>query len=313
MLGFDLGGTNLRGAIAGDHGPPLAEAAERTHRRDAAAMLDQMARMAARLAGFAGELRGTDATDAAITACALGLAVAVDPRTGRLRSIHNLPGLAGLDIGEALGRRLGVRVTVENDANLAALAEGRAGAAVGVRDYVFVAIGTGIGMGVVMDGRLRRGWRGMAGEAGFLPVGANPSTARARRRGAWESVASGPALRLRIARAVESGSSTVLRRASTFAEALDASEAGDAVAAGIVEDEARLIALGIVTVAAISDPQLVILGGGVGANARLLEPVRRHVARLSDQGPRIESSALGERAPLLGALEAARSAAASAP
>jgi len=310
LLGFDLGGTNLRAAIALDDGIPLVEAVEPTRRDSATGMLDQMAAMAASLAASASEpTRGK----VAIVACGVGLAAAVAPGSGRLRSIHNLPGLAGINLGQELALRLGIPVSVENDANLAALAEGSNGAAIGVRDYVFIAIGTGIGMGIVTDGRLRRGWRGMAGEVGFLPLGANPRTARARHSGAWESAAAGPAIRRRISRAVASGTSTALGRSSTFADALEAAEAGDEAAAEIVDAEAGLIALGVAAVAAISDPELVILGGGVGANPRLLEPVRRHVAKLSGPGLRIEYSQLGERAPLLGALEAARSATASAP
>jgi predicted NBD/HSP70 family sugar kinase len=310
LLGFDLGGTNLRAALADADGLPIVEAVEATHHGSAAGMLDQMAAMAARLAVSASSVgRG----EVPITACGLGLATAVAPGSGRLRSIHNLPALAGINIGEELERRLGVPVTVENDANLAALAEGRMGAAVGVSDYVFLAIGTGIGMGLVLDGRLRRGWRGMAGEVGFLPLGANPRTARARRSGTWELAAAGPAVRRRIASAVASGSSTTLSRASILADALHAAAMGDAVAAAIVDAEAALVALGVAAVVAVSDPELVILGGGVGANPGLLEPVRRHLARLSGAAPRVECSQLGERAPLLGALEAARSAAASAP
>jgi predicted NBD/HSP70 family sugar kinase len=309
LLGFDLGGTTVRAAIALEDGMPLVDAVEATRHDSATGMLDQMAAMAANLAGSASELTHGNV---AVAGCGVGLAAAVAPVSGRLRSIHNLPGLAGIDLGRELARRLGVPVSVENDANLAALAEGRSGAAIGVSDYVFIAIGTGIGMGVVMKGRLRRGWRGMAGEVGFLPLGENPRTARARHSGAWELAAAGPAVRRRIARAVAAGSSTALSRSSSFADALEAAEAGDATAAGIVDAEAVLIALGVGAIAAISDPELVILGGGVGANPRLLEPVRRHVAPLSGVGLRIESSQLGERAPLLGALEAARSAAASA-
>jgi len=310
LLGFDLGGTNLRGALADENCVPIVEAVERTHHGGTAAMLDQIFAMAA---GLARSAEALVAGEVAVAACGLGLATAIAPGSGRLRSIHNLPALAGINVGEELERRLGVPVSVENDANLAALAEGRAGGAVDIRDYVFIAIGTGIGMGIVMDGRLRRGWRGMAGEVGFLPLGANPRTSGARRTGAWESAAAGPAVRRRIAHAVASGSSTTLTPAATFAEAMDAAAAGDAVAADVVEAEAALIALGIAAVAAISDPEVVILGGGVGADPRLLDPVRRQLAALSDAGPRIESSRLGERASLLGALEAARSAAASAP
>jgi glucokinase len=308
LLAFDLGGSTLRGAVADEECVPIAEAVEVTYHGGAPGRLDQMAAMALRLAGLATESLGDEA---AIVACGLGLAAAVAPGSGRLRSVHNLPGLAGIDIGKELERRLRVPVSVENDANLAALAEGRVGAAVGIRDYVFIAIGTGIGMGMVLDGRLRRGWRGMAGEVGFLPLGANPRTARARRAGAWESVASGPAIRRWIARAVASAPSTALHPGATFAEALDAASAGDLVAAGIVEVEAALIARGIAAVEAIADPELVILGGGIGANPRLLEPVRRHVAALMGRGPHIEASRLGERATLVGALELARLAGAS--
>jgi glucokinase len=308
LLAFDLGGTTLRGAVADEECVPIAEAVDVAHHGGAPERLDQMAAMALRLAGLATKSLGNEA---AIVACGLGLAAAVAPSSGRLRSVHNLPGLAGIDIGQQLERRLGMPVSVENDANLAALAEGRAGAAVGVRDYVFIAIGTGIGMGIVLEGRLRRGWRGMAGEVGFLPLGANPRTARARRTGAWESVASGPAIRRRIASTVASASSTTVPAGAPFAEVLDAAAAGDLVAAGIVEAEAALIARGIAAVVAIADPELVILGGGIGANPRLLVPVRRHVAALLALGPQIESSRLGDRATLVGALEAARSAGAS--
>jgi predicted NBD/HSP70 family sugar kinase len=311
LLGFDLGGTNLRGALADADGLPIVEAVEATGHNSAAGMLDQMAAMSDRLVGMAASAGA--GVDLEITACELGLAAAVEPGSGRLRSIHNLPALAGIRVGEELERRLRIPVGVENDANLAALAEGRVGAAVGVSDYVFIAIGTGIGMGVVMDGRLRRGWRGMAGEVGFLPLGANPRTARARRSGAWEVAAAGPAVRRRIAVAVASESPTTLTRRSILADALAAAEAGDEVAARIVDGEAALIALGVAAVVAIIDPKLVILGGGVGANPGLLEPVRRHLASLSATSPRMECSQIGERAPLLGALEAARLAAASAP
>ncbi len=94
---------------------------------------------------------------------------------------------------------------------------------------------------------------------------------------------------------------------------LDAAEAGDAAAAAIADEEAAFIALGVAAVVAVCDPELVILGGGVGADPRLAEPVRRGLFRLVGPGPRIASSELWDRAPLLGALEAARSAAASAP
>lgn len=310
LLGFDLGGTNLRAAVADENGIPIVEAVEPTRHEDAVGLLDQMAAMAIRLGGSASEAMHGKSV---IVACGVGLAAAVAPGSDHLRSIHNLPGLAGINLGAELALRLGVPVRVENDANLGALAEGRLGAAIGVRDYVFLAIGTGIGAGIVMAGRLRRGWRGMAGEVGFLPLAANPRTARARHSGAWELAAAGPAVRRRIASALLSRSPTRLSRSSTLADALAAAEAGDATAAGVANSEAALIALGIAAVAAISDPELVILGGGVGANPRLLEPVRRHLAELSGPAPRIETSRLGERAPLLGALEAARLAAASAP
>ncbi len=207
-----------------------------------------------------------------------------------------MPGLAGVDVLGELRRRLRTPVIVENDVNLAALGELRYGVAAGVDDFVLIAIGTGIGMGIVAGGQLQRGARGGAGEIGFLPFGSDPTTAEAKNGGAFELAAAGPAIRARIQEAT-SGNRTMLTEGATFAEALRAASAGDVVAQTLVEEEAHLIALGIASVVAILDPALVVLGGGVGANDGLLEPVGRHLATLVLAPPRIVTAHVSASGP----------------
>ena len=254
--------------------------------------------------------------DATLTALGVSVAAALDPRNGRLNSIANIHGLENVALADELGRHVAARgwtgvVAVANDAELGAVAEGRLGAAVGLRDYVSITIGTGVGMGMVMGGSVLRGWRGMAGELAYLPV-AGPGVPRDP-AGDYEGLVGGRTLQVRcvaeLAAARQAGESTRLDPRTSIATALELARAGDPVAARLVEHECQDIAIGIATVCAIIDPQLVVLSGGIGSQPGLVAPVRRAVAALMDEAPPIEISALGERAQLLGALEIARDAA----
>ncbi len=287
IVGIDLGGTNLRGALADDSGEILGELREPTAQGSAEVMIGQVAALVERLA-----------EGHAVAAVGVSAAVAVDPETGAVDSTANVPGLAGVRLAAELERAIGHPVVVANDADLAALAEGRSGVAVGVRDYVVIAIGTGIGMGIVANGELRRGWRGMAGEIGLVPMpdGSN-----------YEAAAAGPALRARIAEGVAWSAGTRLSAEASLSDLIEAAELADPVAARILAEQVRLVAWGIATAAFIVDPELVILSGGIGAVPGLLDPVRAAVGALMSLPPRIETSALGDRGPLLGALDAAAS------
>ena len=194
-----------------------------------------------------------------------------------------------------------------NDANLAAIGERWFGCGIGVGTFVYLLIGTGVGMGIVIDGKLHLGARGAAGEVAYLPFVDETSSAsngHGSRWGSFEEVASAQGV---IQDAVELGMSPRLSARRIF----DAARRGDAAARGAVDREGERLALVIAAISALLDPDLVVLGGGIGSNLELLRaPLVQRLHQLTPFRPRIVASELGEEAILLGAvasaLEAAR-------
>ena len=303
-FGVDVGGTKLRTALGAADGTILAERVEPTVRDSAGGLIERIVEALDHLRAEAAA--ATD--DQPIGAAGIALPVAVDPVTGQLDSFHNLPGLAGaVHLRADLEVALGMPVAIDNDANAAALAERAHGAARGVDDVVVIAIGTGIGLGIIAGGSLVRGVRGMAGEIGFLPLGsADPTRTPDGATPAYEALVAGPGLRRRIDAAVQADPATRLSIGATLGDTVAIAAGGDPTAMALVDEEAHLIALGIAAVVALDDPELDLLSGGVESVARLIEPVRRHVSELVRVAPRIETGLLGERGPLVGALELAR-------
>jgi len=182
-------------------------------------------------------------------------------------------------------------VALENDVNLAAVAEQRRGVARDVADFAFLLVGAGLGAAVMLDRKLHRGHNGNAGELDAV------------RNGRVDDVDPCAASLSQLAAELAAKRETVLERPFEVRELFAAAEDGDAVGAAVVEEAARRIALHVLPLAATLDPPLVVLGGSVGANPALLEPVRRHLDDwLPFPAPRIEVSALGEAAVLEGAL-----------
>ena len=141
---------------------------------------------------------------------------------------------------------------------------------------------------------------------GFLPLGADPRDPASRERGAFEVAAAGPGLRRRIDAAAAAGAR--LAAGADLAAVAAAAGRGDPLASAVLDEEARLLATGIAAIAAVLDPGLVVLSGGVGSVAALLGPVRREVRLLLVRPPEIATSLLGDRGPLIGAIELARDA-----
>jgi len=299
LLGVDLGGTKLRAALADEAGTILAEIVEPAIGGTVEAIVAQVVAVREQLAARAGR------PSWAVRVAGIALPVALRPGSGLAWSTGNIRGLEGVAADAVFAQALGIPVVVENDANCAALGEGRAGAAAGESDYAVVAIGTGIGGGIVSGGRLLRGARGGAGEVAFLPVSGDPWTARSRASGAYETVVAGPAVVARLDDALGPGEASRLIPGSRLEALAEAAAAGDALASRLLDEEARLVALGIAAIRAVVDPALVVLSGGVGAVVGLLAPVRAHVATLCAEPPRIVTGLLGERAPLVGALHLA--------
>ena len=309
VLGIDVGGGKLRAALA-DQESILAELTEPTRQGSPRELIGQMVGIAGRLSAQVG--RGGQHPGSVLRSVGISVPTYVDHATERLGLGPGVPGLAGADVMPLLSAAFGVPVAIENDANLAALAEGELGLAIGIQNYVAVLLSVGIGMGIVMDGQLRRGWRGRAGEIGRLPLALDPSLLDTTGPTDFEGMVAGPTIRTRVTRAALSDRTSTLSNAHTFEDAARAARAGDAASAHLVRGEARLIATGLAAVIAVLDPQLIVLCGELGSVPSLVGPVRDELGAIVAQPPEIAASKLGHRGELMGALVVARHAARTA-
>lgn len=305
LAGIDVGGTKVLGVLVDPAEPGVVRAEAKVPTPSGeTGVLDAMAAVVERLA-HEGAVE--------VRAVGVGIAGLVD-RAGVLQIGPNLPGLRGVRVGEELDKRLGLPVRVDNDATCAAWGEHRAGAARGVADAVCVTLGTGIGAGIVADGRLVRGTNGFGGEAGHMVVDPRGPLCPCGRRGCWERFASGSGLGWLGREAAEAGR---FRRgvelAGGVAESVRgehvtrAAAEGDEDALGVVRTFADWVALGLGNLVTLLDCSLVVIGGGlVEVGDLLLDPVKaalpRHLMAPEEQaGVRIVAAELGERAGAIGA------------
>jgi predicted NBD/HSP70 family sugar kinase len=192
----------------------------------------------------------------------------------------------------------GSRVIVENDANLCAVGEHAHGAARGIDVVACLTVGTGIGMGILVGGRLFRGAHGAAGEIADLPYGRVPSGVASHRPGPVEVVAAGDAV---VSAARDAGLDLPTAKA-----VFDAARDGDARAMRVVADEAVKLARVVAVITAVLDPGLIVLAGGIGRNVDLLaEPMRDELADAIPLVPHIVGGELGDDAVLVGAIATA--------
>ena len=293
VVGVDVGRRRVRAALADITGDVVARRDEPAHASSARTLIGQVGAIAHGLAAEAGI--GWDE----VHHVTVGSPGVFEPVRGAVILAPNLPGWGRQGLLKRLRGELGDHIGVENDVNLAAEGQRWRGLARDVRNFGFLSVGTGVGMGLVLDGRLYRGASGSAGEVGYLPIGADPYDRQVRRRGAFEEAVNGAAV---VRGAAEAGLASSRTAKKVFAQA----RKGDPLARRVVEAEAARIALGLAVVLAVVDLELVILGGGVGGNADLLlAPVERELRALSPIRPRLAVSALGEDAVLQGALATA--------
>jgi predicted NBD/HSP70 family sugar kinase len=228
----------------------------------------------------------------------LGLPGPVDQADGVIGSSAILPGWVGVAAGEEMRRRLDVPVSVDNDANLGALAELTHGAGRGVRDLVYLKVSSGIGAGLILNGRLYRGAGGMAGELGHMLVEPEGAVCRCGNRGCLETAASTGALL------------ELLRRSHgvlTVAEMLRLAHAGDLGCRRVIADAGRVVGSAAAFVFNLLNPQRLVVGGDLAEAGDLLLDGVRSSLRLAALPAAAERAAvvpgvLGERAQVLGAL-----------
>lgn len=298
VVGIDVGRDWVRAAIANLTGEIVARRDEHARARSARSLIAQIGEIAHGLAADAG-LKWRQVTFATV-----GSPGVVEPGRDHVALAHNLPGWGREGLVEAVREELGTNVGFENDVNLATVGEQWHGLGKGVPNFVYLHVGTGIGMGLVLNGELYRGATGAAGEIAYLPLAAaDPHDRTNRRRGALEAAAGAAGV---VATARRLGMKPPLDPKRIFV----AARRGDRAACEVVKVEAERIALAVASVVPVVDPELVILGGGIGRNGDLLlEPLERELRALSPFHPRIEISALGQDAEVHGAVAMALQAA----
>ena len=303
-VALDLGGTRCRVALVRRDGVVERKVEFLTPR----APSDGLSRLAEAVHAVMADA-GPDAV------CGLGAAVAspVDARTGTLRHPPNLPGWDGVCLKGEWAGGLGLPVYVGNDGNLAALGEHRFGAGRGATDIIYLTLSTGIGGGVITGGRLMEGARGYGGELGHISIDRNGPRCNCGNIGCWEAIASGIAIARRARERLAAGAPSVLR--DMTGGALDRVDAalvaqaarnGDAMSVALLEEVARDLAVGIVSLVHVFNPERIIIGGGVGRDWPLLRPViepyvRTHAMPVMRERLEIVMSALGGDAGLVGA------------
>jgi len=313
--GIDIGGTKVLGIALSRAGDVVAEARVATPRGTRNIVGSHVA------AAVAQVIADLDRMLAVPTLVPVGVgAPGMVDRQGRLCFAPNLPQAQGVDWNELIGDQLpGRTVLIENDANFAVLAEHRIGAARGYDHVVMVTLGTGIGGGLVLDGRVQVGSAGFAGEIGHMVVDPAGPPCPCGRRGCWERFASGAGLGVLAREAALAGRlGEVVRLAGGDAETVrgeDVSAAaavGDPAAQQVIRQVGGWIGFGLANLAAVLDPQCFVLGGGVvQAGDLLIESAREAYAELVEGGDRRPSTAIvpaafGERAGAVGGALAVR-------
>jgi predicted NBD/HSP70 family sugar kinase len=293
-LAIDIGGSWIRVAIADLAGKIAVRHDERVKAKSAASLLRQVGDLTESVPATAG-LKFAD-----VTHTVLGIPGVYERESGQIAAAPNLPGWDGPGAVEALRAKLGDKFTIDNDINLATLAEQAYGLGAAASDFVFVSVGTGVGMGIVVDGKLYRGSHGRAGEISFLPVGDEDvrDSATTRRHGILETAASAGGI---VATATAAGMTV-----DSAEQVFDAARSGDEAAAHVVATEADHLARALTSIIAVLDPGLIVLGGGVGSNVDvLLEPIQRRLGELlALKPPPIKVSAVGRESVVLGGLAA---------
>lgn len=292
VVGVDLGGSNLRVAIAALNGNIVAEASEVTDPRGGRFVVQQVGDVVDRL------IVSSKVERDRIHSGTVAVSGVVQRSTGAVIVAQNIPGISDMNFVGAMNERLRLPVLVENAVDMATKGELWRGGGKGIDNFVFVGHGAGIGLGAVVDGRLLKGRKGAMGEICFLPIGSDPFDPRDLATGRFEASV---------------GAAGMVRRYEAYGgrpgcsvrDIFEALAERSAAAEAVVDETARLVALAVASALAILDPDLVVMGGNIGIQPEMVRRVEAYLARCTPLQTRLEASRLGARAQLVGALKAA--------
>jgi predicted NBD/HSP70 family sugar kinase len=293
-VGIDFDHDKVRVAVSDLSRSVLAEATvAHDVDHDAQGALDLAAELAEKVLDEAGVKKDR------LLGVGVALAGPIDHDKGALHPSDVLPGWAKIDAAKELEQRLGTPAYVDNDANLGALAEVTLGAGRNARFAAYVSISSGIGAGIVVDGRPYHGHRGTAGEIGHVVVDPQGPICRCGNRGCLETLASGPALLKLVQESRE--------QELTVREMIELAREGDAGCGRAIADAGQVVGRVVAGLVNLFSPEMVVVGGDLGEAGDLLldplrEAVRRNALPAAAEGLKVVAGELGERANLLGAL-----------
>lgn len=312
-LSFDMGGTQIRAAVITAEGAILGRDASLTPKKGgpsaALRAFHQVANKALEASGASlDEIEG------------IGVASAgpLDPATGTIFFIPNVPGWKDVPWRDMVEAELGRPTFLENDANAAALGEHAFGAGRGVSNLIYITVSTGIGGGLILGNRLYSGSSGTAGEIGHMTIEVDGPRCGCGNVGCWETLASGTALAREAVERIQGGArSSILQVAGGNISRVDAraiheaATKGDALAQELIANVGHYLGVGLANLVNILNPQMLILGGGLTQMGdMLLGPARRTLELRAMapalQGLRLELAQLGDNAGLMGAMVLAR-------
>ena len=308
ILGIDLGGSKVLAAVVDSQGRVVS-----SHESVTPATKGREAVIQCIVDSARGALEQRRVAMSEISAVGIGAAGISNPEAGILFTSPNLPGLREVLLGDIVQEKLGKKTFIINDANAAALGELHYGAARDARNFIYITISTGIGGGIVIDGKIYTGAIGIAGEVGHMTIDDNGPICSCGNRGCWEMLASGTALsreaRLRISKGVKT---SILEYAegnieNVSAQAIQrAAEKGDKLAKELVAQTGYYVGVGLASLVNIFNPELIVIGGGLSnIGDMLLEPAfktaEKRAYKEAFQAVRFSSAELGRNSGVIGA------------
>ena len=307
-VGIDLGGTNIKAGLVDEQGQIIEKASvptlvERGHE----AVIEDMAKLSLQVIETAGKTLDD------VGGVGIGLPGVLDPRTGRVPFCTNL-GWHDVPVIELMRKVIDKPIYVDNDATVAALAENVAGVSAGARSSVFLTLGTGVGGGIVIGGKVYSGSNGVGSELGHMIVMIDGEPCTCGNRGCWERYTSATAL-IRMGReAAKAHPESILNadgEVTGAKQVMDAAKAGDPAACEVFDKYTTYLATGLVNIINFIDPEIIAIGGGVSAAGEfLIQPVREKLAKMifykAMPYARVELATLGNDAGIIGAAMLAR-------
>jgi glucokinase len=308
ILAIDLGGTKIIAAIISHHAQIIAKDYSLTLADEGVEAVTGRV-----FSAIDHLLKVEKIAPSQLHSISIAAAGAIDLERGLVTSSPNLPGCHNIPLRDIVSRKYKVNTVLINDANAAALGEHQFGAGKGVDSLILITVGTGIGGGIIINGRLYSGPSGSAGEVGHMTIDVNGPRCSCGNIGCWETLASGTAMAREAISRISRGERSILTEMvedkieKITAEKVEtAAQAGDSLALEVISQAATYLGVGMVNLVNVFNPEMIIVGGGVAKMGELLlEParqvVRERAFKLAAGAVRIVPAQLGEDAAVLGA------------